>query len=352
MRPHFAQVREGIAAGEPTLHKLATVLALAALLVMGSARAQSDPNSYPDPYRMVESWAQLPTGRKLGQVIGVQVDPDGKSIWAFDRCGGSGCMGSGLAPIFEFDASGGMTRNFGAGLFLVPHGFAVDRDGHVWTTDAGGKDGKGQQAIEFDRTGRELRRLGTAGVSGETSTTFFSPTAVTIASDGAVFVADGHVNSRIVKFDKDGHYVKAWGRKGRGPGEFNTPHALAIDSQGRLFVADRGNNRLQIFNEDGGFVDEWRQFGRPSGIFIGPDDTIYVADSDSTDKTNPGFKQGIRIGSARDGVVRFFIPTEGDGPAEINGRGTSTEGVAADAAGNVFGGETANGQTLRKYVKE
>jgi len=331
--------------------RLAAAAAIA-VLACAPSHAQPDPNAYPDPYRMVRDWPHMPAGRALGQVIGVQVDPDGKSIWAFERCGGSDCIGSDLAPILEFDAAGVLVKSFGAGLFVVPHGFTVDGAGHVWTSDAGGRDGKGQQVIEFDHTGRVLMRLGTAGVGGATEDTFLGPTAIAIAPGGEIFVADGHGNSRIVKFDKDGHYLKAWGRKGNGPGEFDTPHALAIDRQGRLFVADRGNNRVQIFDEEGNFLAQWRQFGRPSGLFIDRHDTLYVADSDSSDKTNPGFTPGIRIGSARDGEVRYFIPTKGFGPAVIDGRGTSTEGIAADAAGNVFGGETAYGHALRKYVKK
>jgi sugar lactone lactonase YvrE len=323
--------------------RFASLAVASALLAVHAAQAQ---NSYPDPYRMVEGFPADAASLALGQVIGVQIDPDGKSIWIFERCGGSDCANSDRAPIIELDASGAVTKRFGAGMFIVPHGFTVDRAGTIWTSDAGGRNGIGQQVIEFDRAGQVLRRLGTAGVQGETETTFRGPTAIAVAEDGALFVADGHGNSRIVKFDQGGHFLKAWGRKGAEPGEFDTPHALAIDRDGRLFVADRGNNRIQIFDEDGHFIAQWRQFGRPSGLYIDRNDTLYVADSDSTDQTNPGFQQGIRIGSASDGTVRAFIPTGGPG------RGNSTEGVAADEAGNVFGGETGNGHTVRKYERE
>ena len=131
-----------------------------------------------------------------------------------------------------------------------------------------------------------------------------------MAPNGDIFVADGHgdgTNARIVKFSKDGKFIKAWGKEGNGPGEFNVPHGLAFDSAGRLFVADRANNRIQIFDQDGKLLDTWKQFGRPSGITIDKNDMIYVADSQSGDKLNPGFKQGIRVGNVKDGKVTSFI---------------------------------------------
>jgi DNA-binding beta-propeller fold protein YncE len=334
------------------LDRAMVLIALVALTPLGPAFAQ---NAYPDPYRAVDHWAQLPAGRTFGKVIGVQVDPDGKSIWAFERCGGGECTGSNLAPILKFDPSGKLVQSFGAGLFIQPHGFTIDRDGNLWTSDADGKDGKGDQVIEFDLSGKELRRLGKAGVAGDTKDTFDKPTAVAVAANGSIFVADGHgKNDRIVKFDKDGHFVTAWGQKGKGPSEFDTPHAMAIDSQGRLFVADRGNSRLQLFDQDGKFLAEWRQFGRPSGIYITSDDMMYVTDSESNEKINPGFIRGIWVGNAKDGSRISFIPAPSQVsiPADCPEPGTGAEGVAADAAGNVYGGETACGRTLRKYAKK
>jgi len=116
-----------------------------------------------------------------------------------------------------------------------------------------------------------------------------------------------------VKFSKDGKFVKAWGKKGPAPGEFGGLHAIALDSRGRVFVGDRTNSRIQIFDQDGKFLREWKQFGRPSGIFIDRDDTLYVADSQSDEKTKPGFKKGIRIGSDKDGIVKSFVSIPGSG---------------------------------------
>lgn len=312
-----------------------------------SIRAQgaSDANAAPNPYRLDEGWAKLPPGREWGAAIGVDIAPDGHSVWVFDRCGTTdNCSGSPLAPIQKFDASGKLVIAFGAGLFNYPHGLDVDADENVWVCDGRARDGKGETCIKFSSAGERLLTLGRRGVAGDGHDTFNGPSDILVAPSGEVFVADGHggdTNARIVKFSPDGKFIRAWGRKGSAPGEFDMPHGLAMDSAGRLFVADRGNNRIQIFDQDGGFIAEWRQFGRPSGLYIDDTDTLYVADSQSTPESNPGFAQGIRIGSTADGVVTAFIPW-----SETN----TIEGVAADAAGNVYAGFT-NTRNFRRFVK-
>jgi DNA-binding beta-propeller fold protein YncE len=165
--------------------------------------------------------------------------------------------------------------------------------------------------FKFNPDGKVLMALGKAGITGDGPDTFNSPSDVLVAPNGDIFVADGHggdTNARIVKFDKDGKFIKSWGKKGAGPSEFNVPHTLAMDSSGRLFVGDRANSRIQIFDQDGKFLAEWKQFGRPSGVFIDKGDMIYVADSESNNTQNPGFKRGLRIGSAKDGKVTTLIP--------------------------------------------
>jgi sugar lactone lactonase YvrE len=310
------------------------------------------PNSQPNPYHEVADWAQLPAGRKLGPISAIAIGPDG-NIWVADRCtvGRTACSGSDLAPIFEFSPSGRVLRNFGAGLFVYPHGMWVDKEGYIWVTDAHDQDGKGQQVTKFKADGTVVMKLGKAGVAGLTHDTFEGPCAVIVAPNGDIFVADGHENnySRIMKFSKDGKFIKEWGTKGTGPGEFDTPHALAMDSEGRLFVADRANSRIQIFDQEGKLLEVWRQFGRPSGLYIDANDVLYSADSESNTPRNPGFKRGIRIGSVRDGKVRAFIPYTNMEHIDNNGT-RGVEGVTADAAGNVYGAEVSEAD-LKKYVK-
>jgi hypothetical protein len=302
-----------------------------------------------NPYRVEEGWAKFPEGRKWGSTSGVDVDRDG-NIWVFERCGDRSCAGSNLAPIFKFDRSGKAMKWFGAGMFVFPHGMHVDKDGNVWVTDAEGKDGKGHQVVKFNPDGKVLLVLGKAGVAGDGPDTFNRPSAVTTGPNGDIFVADGHgeeSNARVVKFSKDGKFIKTWGKKGTATGEFDVPHTIATDSRGRVFVGDRGNSRIQIFDQDGKFLEEWKQFGRPSGIFIDRNDIIYVADSQSDAKRNPGFKRGIRIGSAKDGSVQALIPGVGPEPDKES----VPEGVAADAMGNVYGAETS-ANDLKKFVKK
>jgi sugar lactone lactonase YvrE len=334
---------------------LGLVIAIAAAFSAGNLSAQADLNSAPNPYRTVTNWAKLPDGRKWGQVIKVDIDPDGQSVWVIERCGGASCAGSDLAPILEFNASGKLVQSFGAGMFVFPHGLHTDREGNVWATDGGAKDGKGNQVFKFSPEGKLLMTLGKAGIAGDGPDTFNRPSDVIVAPNGDIFVADGHgadSNARIVKFTADGKFIKAWGKHGAGPGEFALPHSLAFDASGRLFVADRENNRIEIFDQDGKFLDEWRQFGRPSGLFIDKHDMLYVADSESNTARDPGVKRGLRIGSVKDGKVVAFIPDPEPNPGQglQQGNGSAAEGVAVDGAGNIYGAEVGP-MDLKRYVK-
>src|SRR5713226_6958555 len=322
------------------------VVTIVALIAMPGAGVHAQDN----PYRVVEGWAQLPDGRKWGSTAAVDVDAN-DHIWVAERCGANSCADSNLPPVLEFDPSGKLLRSFGAGLFVFPHGIGVDREGNVWVTDGQGKDGKGHQVFKFSADGKILMTLGKAGVTGDGPDTFNQPSDVIVAPNGDVFVADGHggnSNARIMKFSKDGKFIKSWGKKGIAPGEFDTPHGLAFDSKGRLFVADRNNNRIQIFDQEGNFIEQWTQFSRPSGIFIDAKDNIYVADSESNSvRRHPGWKRGIRVGNISDEFVTAFIPD----PVE-NAKGTSAaEGVAADSKGNIYGAEVGP-KMLKKYVKK
>ncbi len=323
------------------------------IVTMSSGWVDAQPNTEPNPYRTVEGWAKMPEGRTWGSTSAVEVDPDGRSIWVAERCGANSCADSSLPVVLKFDESGKLLASFGAGMFVFPHGIHVDKDGNVWVTDARGKDGKGHQVIKFSPEGKVLMSLGKAGVGAEGRDTLNQPADVAVAPNGDIFVADGHddegVNGRIVKFSKDGAFIRTWGKRGSAAGEFVAPHGLAFDSKGRLFVADRANNRIQIFDQDGKFLEEWKQFSRLSGIYIDKNDVLYGADSESNSKRNPGWKRGIRIGSAKDGKVTAFIPdTEPDPETVVT---SNAEGVAADAQGNIYGAEVGP-RALKRYVKK
>ena len=316
-------------------------------------RADAPRNDLPQPYRTTRDWGELPHGVKWAAVTAIEPSPDG-TLYVIHRCFANSCAGRSEAPILKYDAAGKLLKSWGEGMFIFPHGATVDRDGNLWVTDARGENGKGHQMFKFSPEGKVLMTLGHAGVSGSGPELFDQPTDVIVAPNGDIFVTDSHrngKNNRVVRFTKNGTFVKEWGRKGSGRGELSEPHTIAMDSRGRLFVGDRENNRIQIFDQDGGYIAEWRQFGRPSGIAIAKDDTIYVADSESGPDTGahelPGIRKGIRIGSAKDGTVTAFIedmePTSPDH--------SGAEGVGVDAQGNVYGGVVRR-QMLERHVKK
>ena len=331
----------------------AIVVLLAILVTGGPALAQVDgaAGTGSDLWDMDTGYFKLPEGKTIGSTAGITVDSDGASIWVFDRCAGNDCVGMDVAPISKFDASGNFVRSFGANMFIRPHGIHVDAEGNVWVTDGEGpngldprRNGKGHQVFKFNPDGQLQMTLGTAGVAGTGPDEFNQPSSVLVAPDGNIFVADGHggeSNARVVKFSSDGRLLMTWGEKGAGPGQFSTPHALAMDSRGRLFVGDRGNNRIQIFDQDGSFLDEWDQFGNPSGMYIDKNDVLYVSDQ-GPGAGALGMPAGIRIGSVANGRVTSFIPDDSPG-------GSSQEGVTADAAGNIYGSLT-RGMSLRRYA--
>ena len=338
---------------------VAILLVVADLLVTPVfAQPASQPVAgLPDPYAApIPHWGTLPERRTWGSTAGIEIGPRGE-IWAIERCGANSCDESPLPAIHLLDlASGQPAKSIGAGLFVFPHGLHVDRDGNIWVTDAASsKDGtKGQQVVKLSADGRVLLRLGTAGVAGGGPDHFQEPCDVVTAPNGDIFVADGHGGmradapadyvTRIVKFSKDGKFIKAWGRLGSGPGEFRNPHALAFDSQGRLFVADRGNSRIQIFDQDGKFLAQWTQFGRPSGVFIDGSDRLFAIDADSSAASNTaGWRKGIWIGSAKDGTVTAYVP----GHPTSDPAGAAGEGVVTDRAGNLYAAEN----TLRGITK-
>ena len=329
-----------------------------------------------DGHTLVENWPTLPermNGGKWGELIRAQIDRKG-DIWVFHRCfnnvpaGSATCVGrDNDPPILKFDPSGRLLASFGQGIFAFPHGFTVDDEGNVWASDANANEmvlgmptkatagpfkgsPRGHQVFKFNPEGKVLMTLGKAGVRGNGPDTFDAATGVAIGPNGDIYVSDGHGrNDRVVKFSKDGRYIKEWGHHGVGPGEFDQPHDIALDSKGRVFVADRSNNRVQIFDPDGGFIAEWRQFGHPSAVFVGRDDVLYVSDSYSNARINPGFKRGIYIGSAITGAVTELIPDPDlDRQEQLNITGAS--GIAADVDGTIYAADVGP-QRLRKYIK-
>jgi DNA-binding beta-propeller fold protein YncE len=328
------------------------------------------PNPAP---KVTRNWGELPAGRKWGTTAGIDIDPRDGHVWAYERCGAGtlgGAGGGGVScdtnlvdPVFKFDRhTGKVLANFGKGVMVTPHGIHVDRQGNVWIADfAGNKAGtKGHQVHKFSPKGELLLSLGIAGKPGNADGQFDGPNDVVVGPDGSIYVADGHdgqgmttnaaiaegikrgATARITKFSPDGKFIKSWGKLGVRHGEFRTPHALVFDAKGRLWVADRGNHRLEIFDQEGNYLESRYLYGRISGIFI-KGNMVYAIDSESGPLNHPNWRNGVRIGPLDEDRITAFVP-----PFEREDRvyqGTAGEGVAVDADGNVYAAEGPNSLT-------
>ncbi|MBM3751482.1 MAG: hypothetical protein FJW21_09960 [Acidimicrobiia bacterium] len=366
-----------------------TALPVAAVLLSAGLAAftqstQAPTNDAPNAYTTETGWAKMPEGRTWGATSAVEIDPDGVSIWVAERCAANTCWDaangrpSPLDIVLKFDANGNLVRSFGQGMFVFPHGIHVDRQGNVWVTD--GQDNFprrargaaadsplppmpsriiGHQVYKFSPEGKLLLTLGKVGGNrpNEPSdpASFYQPNDVVTNANGDIFVAEGHgsTHARISKFDRTGKFIKAWGSRGTGPGEMDQPHALAFDSKGRLVVADRSNNRLQIFDQEGNLLEQgYEQFSRLSGIWIDPQDVLYGTDSESGSvaPARKDWKRGIRIGSLREGPtakITAFIPDPDENPPSTS----AAEGIAVDRNGRIYGAEVGP-RALKRYIRK
>jgi hypothetical protein len=329
-------------------------LLLAAPFLISPLPAQAQPR-WDNPYEEVSAaWGELPDGREWGAVSAIFPGPDGRTVWVAERCGQNTCVGrEEMDPILQFDLDGRLLRSFGAGLIAWPHGIFVDREGNVWVTDALGfgvqPQGLGHMILKFSPEGEVLMTLGVRGAPGAGPDRFTKPSDILVAPSGEIFVVDGHDatgNNRVVKFAADGTFLREWGVTGGDTGEFRDPHALAMDSRGRLFVADRANSRIQLFDQEGTHLATWTQFGRPSGLFIDSNDVLYAVDSESNTRRNPGWRRGVYIGDAATGWVTHFIPDPV--PDQDNSATSGGEGVMVDAEGNLYTAEVGP-ETVRKF---
>lgn len=324
--------------------------------------AEMRPAGLPNPYEVVRNWGESPPGRTWGRVSGVGLDPDGEHLWVAERCGGDVCIGTDVPVVLRYAPDGTLTRSFGGGIFMRPHGLHVDSAGNVWVTDVRspnaeelgehpGEARKGHQVVKFDPEGHVLLVLGTPGEAGDPAEGRLNqPNDVVTAPNGDIYVSEGHSGggavARISRFAADGAYLGSWGEPGEGPGQFRTPHALALDGEGRLYVADRGNSRVQVFDLEGRFLTEWRGLGRPSDVFVTGDGRVLTVDYESGDERNPGYRRGVYIGDLRTGEPTAFIPAH---PRPTDPLGTAGEGIVMAADGSIYAGEVVLGG-MTKYM--
>jgi DNA-binding beta-propeller fold protein YncE len=205
----------------------------------------------------------MPAGWKFGRVSAVAVNSQ-REVFVFQR-------GPNADPIIVFDANGRYLRSWGKGMFGNPHGMRVDRDDNLWLTDNGD-----HQVMKFSREGKLLLTLGIKKKAGTDDKTFDRPTDIAFGRNGDVYISDGYGNSRVVRFSPEGRYIHAWGERGTGPGQFNTPHSVAVDSKGLVYVSDRENNRIQIFDAAGKFLKQWKHLGATQNIFITQHDEMWI----------------------------------------------------------------------------
>jgi DNA-binding beta-propeller fold protein YncE len=325
------------------------------------------PNPAP---KVTRNWGELPAGRKWGTSAGLDIAPKDGHVWGYERCGagtaGGGpvdCDNTPVDPVFKFDRhTGKVLANIGKGVMVTPHGIHVDRDGNVWVADfAGNKEGtKGHQVHKFSPKGEKLLSLGIAGKPGTAVGQFNQPIDVVVGPDGSIYVSDGHdaqgmttnaaiaeglkrgATSRISKFSRDGKFIKSWGKIGVRHGEFRTPHALMFDAKNRLWVADRGNHRLEIFDQEGKYLESRYMYGRISWFFI-KYNMVYAIDSESGPLNHANWRNGVRIGPHDEDRITAFVP--GFDREDRVYQGTAGEGVAVDADGNIYAAEGPNSLT-------
>jgi sugar lactone lactonase YvrE len=306
--------------------------------LMGSYGNIGMGNDLPNPDKRIEPWGELPASYEghWAAPTGAGGGPDGL-LYVLERCRNNSCKGQPQDPILVIDPkTGKLIRSFGATLYDGPHGLHVDGDNNIWTADQAN-----MLVRKWSKDGKLLMTIGKENDSTPAPGTLFEPTDVVTSATGDIFITEGHAklgpNSRVSKYSKDGKFIKYLGpatgsKAGNGPLQVSAPHAIAIDARGRLFIADRDNNRILIWDQDGKYIAEWRQFSRPSGLYITKDDRIYVADSESWGPDNPGWKKGVRVGSALTGVVENYLQDI----ESMDFVHSGPEFVGVDAMGNIY----------------
>jgi peptidylamidoglycolate lyase len=301
----------------------------------------------PHGYGVVHGWPILPEGRVLGSVSGVGIDSKG-NVFVFHRNERSWPDSNVLetTPIVGptvtvFDArTGKVLAEWGENAFAMPHGLTVDRDDNVWLTDVAL-----HQVYKYTHDGKLLLTLGERGVSGNDGTHFNRPTDVAVNADGTVYISDGYRNTRVMVFSANGRFVSQWGTQGQGPGEFKVPHGLAMDSIGRIYVADRENDRVQVFDQAGKFLTQWKgdKIGRPYGVSISPNDTALVADGGEQPE-NPPYRSGVAV-LKLDGTLIERFGRWGN----YDGQFSMAHDVAVAQDGAVYVGDITGGR-VQKFV--
>jgi DNA-binding beta-propeller fold protein YncE len=297
-----------------TKKKLLPLLFIFAVATSAFAQLKSGP---PLPHQVVKDWAKLPKGWNFGECSGVAVDKQ-DNVWVFNR---------GSHPVMQFDRNGNFLQAWPDIVIKSSHGMSIDGDGNIWAVDV-----KGHVVIKYNTDGKVLmilgNRQGTPG-NNDSKDAFNEPTGVAFDSQGDLYISDGYVNSRVIKFNRDGEYLTHWGRKGTADGEFNLVHDVCLDSRDRVYVADRANQRVQIFDTNGKFLGKWTDIGAPWGlVYSRREDCIFMAD---------GLNNRI-IKLSLDGQVLGVLSSYG----KTQGKLDFVHNIAMDSAGSIYVAEIKN----------
>ena len=307
-------------------------LGVSALAQRPSDPALLVPETAPElDYVFVPDAIKLPEGSKMGAAAAV----------AFDARGHIYVLSRGAQAFFEFDENGAFVRSFGDGMFTRSHGLKIDREGNLWATDVGA-----HTVMKLNPAGQVLLTLGTKGEAGEWNEAAGSrklnqPNDIAIAANGDVFIAQGHTpgpkgDARVLKFDKDGRFIKSWGGKGKEPGQFDVAHGITFDSKGLLWVMDRENQRIEVFDTNGTFVREQKYKGLPCSVAFGRDEAFMV---------NGFAGQLLRLDLS--GKVLAAVGKPGTASGEFG----EAHFIAISPRGDLYVADSVNGM-LMKFVKK
>ncbi len=289
-------------------------------------------------YEQMADWAKLPAGWAWGQGTGVAVDGQ-DNVFLFNRT---------AHPVIVFDRQGNFLRSWGEGLFKRPHGVFITPDQFVWGAD------DGDHAIgKFDLEGRLLQTLGVRGTPSDTGHVhegplaqrldsirraagpFNRPTKLVVAPWGEMYASDGYGNARVHRFAADGTLINSWGEPGRDPGQFRLPHGLAVDTRGRILVADRENSRVQLFSRDGDLLEVWNDLAQASDVAVDRDGVIYISE----------LPRGVCIMDIDGRVISRFDAVQA-------GVLRQAHALSVDSRGDIYCVEIAEGSpTLHKFVR-
>jgi DNA-binding beta-propeller fold protein YncE len=264
-------------------------------------------------YEIEKGWGRLPTWWQYKSCSDVAVDSKDR-VYVLDR---------GTHPVMVFDREGNFLSAWGEGLFRFAHSIYVDRSDFVWTSDC-----YTHTVMKFTEGGELLQTFGTKDVPGTTyyGEPFNMPTGVAVSRSGSVFVSDGYGNYMVQKFSPNGDHLRSWGGPGTGPGKFALVHYLDVDDQGRVYVCDRENGRIQVFDEDGAYLSEWTGLYMPAKVCI-KKDLAYVIEQGETPTTGR-----VSVFSLDGMLLSRWADNEGPG----TGHPGIAHGLAVDSRGDLY----------------